>query len=91
MVNPLFSFLKKKEMAYRAVFRTERGDLNEAAKIVLADLRTFCNGTKSCFDKDPIEMARKTARQEVFQRITNFLEIEYANTYLLEEDYGTDN
>lgn len=85
--NPYRRALKAKEQAYRAVFRGQDQSLHEAAKTVLADLRVFCHGTKSCFDSDPMLMAQKAARQEVFQRIMNFLEIDYSEFYRLEEDF----
>lgn len=83
------SKLKQTQFAYRAVFRDDKG-LNPCGKEVLADLRLFCNGTKSCFDADPIKMARNAARQEVFQRIMNFLQIDYADYYEL-DDYDIFN
>lgn len=83
--DPLQKLAEDTQRAYRLIFKTEKGDeLNEAAKMVLADLRLFCNGTQSCLDSDPIQMAAKCARQEVFQRITNYLELEYASTLLLD-------
>lgn len=83
------SKLKRTQHSYRTLFKDGDG-LNIAAKDVLTDLRIFCHGTKSCFDKDPILMAQKAARQEVFQRIMNFLQIEYADYYQL-EDYDDFN
>lgn len=76
--------LKAKETAYRLSLG------NEGAKPVLADLRVFCNGTKSSFSSDALEMARMEGRREVFNRIMNFLKIEYSQFYEYEEDYNND-
>lgn len=84
--DPIREFLKRKETNYRLLFRAQDKKLNQAAKIVLSDLRVFCHGTQSAFDKDPIEMARKAGRQEVFQRIMNFLEVDYSEYYQLVEE-----
>lgn len=84
--NPYRRALKAKEQAYRAVFRGQDKTLHESAKTVLADLRIFCNGTKSPFNKDPYETARNVGKQEVFQRIMNFLEIDYSEFYRFVED-----
>lgn len=79
-------FLRKKEWAFRSIFSKENGELNEAAKIALADLRLFCNGTKSNFSVDALEMARMEGRREVFMRIMTFLNYDYSKVYDLEED-----
>ncbi len=78
--------LQRKEWAYRNIFQGDKGDLHEASKIALADLRTFCNGTKSSFSTDALEMARMEGRREVFTRVTNFLNVDYSKYYDLEEE-----
>ena len=85
--DPGQAVAKKKQWAYRALLKGQDGQINEAAKIALADLRVFCHGTRSVFSSDSLEMARRAGKQEVFQRIMNFLEMEYAETYQLEEDF----
>lgn len=77
--------LQKTQNSYRTLFKNDK-ELNPCAKDVLADLRLFCFGTKSCFDHDSVTMARNVGRQEVFQRIMNYLQIEYADFYVLEEE-----
>jgi hypothetical protein len=75
-------FIRDRERAYRAVFN------NELAKLVLADLRVFCGATKSSFNSCPYEMARNEGRREVFNRIMNYLEVDYSDYYnYTEEEY----
>lgn len=78
-------FIRSKEWAFRALFKGQDGQLNEAAKIALADLRTFCHGTQSNFSKNALEMARMEGRREVFTRVMAFLEVDYSKFYQLEE------
>lgn len=75
-------FIRSKEWAYRQRLGVD----DEAVKIILADLRMFCNGTKTTFSNDPLEMARLTGRKEVFERIMTFLNYDYSKIYDLEED-----
>jgi hypothetical protein len=72
--------LKAKEGAFRLALG------NENAKTVLADLRVFCHATKSTFSDNPLEMARLEGRREVFNRIMNFLKINYSDYYNYEEE-----
>lgn len=78
--------LQRKEWAYRNIFQGDKGDLHEASKVALADMRTFCNGTKSNFSTDALEMARMEGRREVFTRVMNFLNVDYSKFYDLEEE-----
>lgn len=85
--NAIRNSLKKKEWAYRLIYNTEQGEeLSEAAKVALADLKIFCNGTRSIYSSDALDMARMAGRQEVFQRVMNFLQIDYSEFYLLQDD-----
>lgn len=84
-MTALYSFYKKKEIAFRSLFFTEDDRLNEAAKTALFDLRVFCHGTKSAFNNDPLEMARIVGRQEVYQHIMNYLNYDYSEQIKLEE------
>ncbi len=43
------------------------------AEYVLADLARFCFARESCFDTDPLKMAHKEGRREVFLRIMDFI------------------
>lgn len=86
-MNPLQKFFKKKEWAYRTLFqRQDAPEINIAAKHVIADLRTFCHGTKTSFSQCPYETARAEGRREVFTRVMNFLNIDYSNFYDYEEE-----
>jgi hypothetical protein len=79
-------FIRNKEWAFRQIFGGDNGELNEAAKVALADLRYFCNGTKSNFNTDALEMARMEGRREVFMRIMNYLNYDFSKVYELDED-----
>ena len=76
----MLKILKGKERAYRLSLG------NEAGKDVIADLRSFCNGTRSNFSPDALEMARMEGRREVFMRIMNFMKVDYEQYYDYEED-----
>ena len=79
-------FIRNKEWAFRQILGGDNGKLNEAAKVALADLRYFCNGTKSNFNTDALEMARMEGRREVFMRIMNYLNYDFSKIYELDED-----
>lgn len=78
--------IRSKEWAWRHIMRGDNGELHEASKIALADLRVFCNGTRSNFDADAMQMARMEGRREVFMRVMNFLNYDYSKILELEED-----
>lgn len=59
---------------WRALFLAEEGHLHRAGEIVLADLREFA--VKPVFDPDPLVMARRAGRREVFDRIVNYLNLD---------------
>lgn len=82
----LRDFIRNKEWAYRTILQGSGGELNEAAKIVLSDLRVFCRATQTPFSQDPYETARNVGRLEVFQRIMAFTEYDYSKLYDLEEE-----
>lgn len=79
-------FIRQKEWAWRHILGSDNGELNEASKIALADLRLFCNATKSNFNTDALEMARLEGRREVFMRIMNYLNYDYSKIYELDEE-----
>lgn len=70
--------------------RAENGQLSEHAKTALSDLRYFCSGTKSVYSSDALEMARMAGRQEVYQRIMNFLHVDYSEQLKLDEEIIND-
>ncbi len=87
-MDRLKQFLKKLEGCYRATFYGDNKELHQAGKEVLADLKVFCNATKSNFSKDPYEMARAEGRREVFLHIMDYLKLDYQEqVYNLENDY----
>ncbi len=86
----LIKFTKNKQWAWRTLCNREDGELNPFAEVVLADLRNFCYGTKSPYSDDALMMARLVGRQEVYQRVMNFLNVDYAKQLSIEEDYLDD-
>ncbi len=74
---------------YRATFTADGQTLRVAANHVLADLRDFTFACTSAFDRDPIIMARRQGRRDVWLRIANYLELdETAVQKLMEIDDG---
>lgn len=75
---------------YRWLFSGENGDLRRVGEHVLADLRSFCGADKpTLFNPDPIIMARRLGRREVFDRIIHFLNLDEAKVQqLMELDDG---
>ncbi len=75
---------------YRWLFADREGGVNGAGQMVLADLRDFCHASDATiFDTDPLVMARREGRREVFVRIKNFLNLdEDAVQQLMELDDG---
>jgi hypothetical protein len=75
---------------YKTLCLGDNGELKRSAEHVLADLRGFCipaNGTP--FHRDPVEMARRIGRQEVFDRIQRMLGLSEEETMkLMEVDDG---
>lgn len=76
----MLDLYKRKKTAYRLTFGSE------VSKDVLADLRVFCNATKTNFSSDALEMARMEGRREVFNRIMSFMKVDYEDYYQYEED-----
>lgn len=75
---------------YKSLCFGENGDLKKSAEHVLADLRGFCvSATGTPFHRDPIEMARRVGRREVFDRIQRLLALSEEETMkLMEVDDG---
>lgn len=61
--------LDQRRQAYQATFDSETG------KEVLKDLAVFCGAAKSSFDSDPLKMAFREGRREVWLRIKTQLNI----------------
>lgn len=72
---------------YRIVF-TEGDTRRMAARAVLADLRDFTFAQSSAFDRDPIIMARRQGRRDVWLRIANYLNLDEAEvqTFMEQDD-----
>lgn len=79
----------KKSRAYKKIFTADTGDLNEDAKIVLADLKKFCRADSSTVmgngKIDPMAMAILEGRREVWMRINHYLHLDEAVTINLSE------
>lgn len=74
--------------AYRRLFMPD-GQLGVSRQHVLADLRDFTFATRSTFDPDPLVMARREGRREVWLRLTNYLNLDEAVVQqLMEIDDG---
>lgn len=58
-----------RQKAYKTAFGGEPG------KEVLKDLAVFCGSQRSSFSSDPLEMAFREGRREVFLRIQQHLNI----------------
>jgi hypothetical protein len=70
--------LKEIQKAYRLVFGTE------PAKDVLADLRIFCNATKTTAPTskiDPYQMAIQEGRRQVFLHILTYIKVDIEDVY----------
>lgn len=74
--------------SYRVVFTADGTVLRRTAEHVLADLRDFSFARTSAFDPDPIIMARRQGRRDVWLRISNYLTLdEAAVQHIMEIDY----
>ena len=74
--------------AYRRVFTADR-QLRVAAQHVLADLRDFTFADRSAFDPDPLVMARREGRRDVWLRISHYLLLDEGQVQtLMEVDDG---
>lgn len=74
---------------YRIVFTADGATLRLAANHVLADLRDYAFARQSAFDPDPIIMARRQGRRDVWLRISNYLDLDEATVQqLMEIDNG---
>lgn len=58
----------QRRRAYQATFKGEGQE-------VLKDLAVFCGSTKSSFSRDPLEMAHREGRREVWLRIQSHMKL----------------
>ncbi len=70
---------------YRTVFTVDGDTRRIAADHVLADLRDFTFARTSAFDPDPIIMARRQGRRDVWLRISAYLNLDEAQVQTLME------
>lgn len=82
-----------KMQAYRRLFLTEGGELNEDAKVIMKDLRKFCRATTSTAmvspvsgQIDPMAMAMAEGRREVFNRLNEYLHLNERVIHNLREE-----
>lgn len=69
---------------WRALFLADDGQLHMAGHHVLADLRDFAAPPGvPLFSADPLVMARRIGRREVFERIVNYLNLDEATVQTL--------
>ena len=74
---------------YRTVFTADGETLRIASQHVLSDLRDFTYATKSAFDTDPLVMARRQGRRDVWLRLSNYLNLDEEQVHkLMEIDDG---
>ena len=79
-------FFKTKERAWRSMMQGPDGALHENGKVALADLRMFCNLTKSHYSNGDVSIDRMEGRREVALRILAYLNFDYSKLYEIEED-----
>lgn len=88
-VNRIRMLFVLKSRDYKGLFFGENGDLRREGERVLADLRRFCRADHATiFSTEPLEMARREGRREVFVRLTKMLNLdENAVQQLMEAEY----
>lgn len=75
-----------KSRHFKWLFLGDNGAVKRSGERVLADLRSFCFADRTTiFDSDPIIMARREGRREVFVRIVNFLNLDEGTVQKLME------
>jgi hypothetical protein len=84
-IAALLAAIFGRRWAYRAAFTGNDGALRIASQHVLADLREYSFARTSAFDPDPIIMARRQGRRDVWLRISNYLNLDEAQVQTLME------
>ena len=87
----LFAWAVPTSWLFRWLFRDGNGGMRRVGEHVLADLRGFCRARlgETIFDSDPLIMARREGRREVFMRIVYFLNLDEREVQqLMELDDG---
>lgn len=88
-IAALLTVIVGRRWAYRTAFTGDGDAIRIAAQHVLADLREFTFARTSAFDPDPIIMARRQGRRDVWLRISNYLNLDEAQVQkLMEIDDG---
>ena len=90
----LSGFFLRKHRAYADVFlHPTRNELNEAAKIVLADLRRYCAMDSEGLIvspvsrvTDPYAVTYRAGRRDVYLRITKYLDPNFEAKYLNQQE-----
>lgn len=67
---------RMQERLWRWLFISEDGQIHRAGEVLLADLRDFSSYGRVVVDSDPILMARREGRRDVFARIINYLGVD---------------
>jgi hypothetical protein len=73
------------EAAAERVFFGENSLLKRDAEAVLADLRDFCFAQTTAFAPDPLIMARREGRREVWLRLMSFLNLDEKTVQMMME------
>lgn len=77
--------------AFRRTFLQANGKPNDDARMVLAELQRFCYGNKPTLKQrpqglDPYASVAAAARQEVYMRITSYLNLDDTDLQLMEKN-----
>lgn len=74
---------------WQKLFMADETTVRRVGEHCLADLRDFCWAQKSSFDPDPLIMARRAGRRDVWLRITQALNLDESKVQqLMEIDDG---
>lgn len=74
---------------WRRLFLGDGDQLRRSGEAALADLREFTGAQRTHFDRDPLVMARRAGRRDVWLRIINYLNLDEAQVQqLMEIDDG---
>jgi hypothetical protein len=84
-IAALLTAIVGRRWAYRTAFTGDDGAMRIATQHVLADLREYSFARTSAFDPDPIIMARRQGRRDVWLRISNYLNLDEAQVQTLME------